>query len=336
MSKIVVSYRRSDSQVVAGRIVDRLIAHFGERAVFMDVDNVPFGVDFRDHIKFVLSQASVMLAVIGPDWLGVAPDESRRIDDQEDPVRVEIETALRQKLCLIPVLVDSASMPKASMLPESMRGLAFVNAAPIDSGRDFRTHIERLIRAIETTLDPRAGETVATTAVTATSSPARSHSRAMMFVVAGLLLAVGGGGAAWRFGLLGSALPTVAPTIVAVAPVAAIPSAPSSAALPPGMQNASGPNDDGDWAAAQRANSFESYKAYVTHYPQGRHVTDARAAAIIGAAQVEPPIGALATGETVLVDDRICGPAQIKSITGGDVTRNISRVRKCISRESPF
>jgi hypothetical protein len=69
MSKIVVSYRRSDSQAIAGRIVDRLIAQFGEQSVFMDVDNIPFGIDFRQHIQSVLAQAEVLIAVVGPDWL---------------------------------------------------------------------------------------------------------------------------------------------------------------------------------------------------------------------------------------------------------------------------
>ena len=47
--KIVVSYRRSDS-AMAGRIFDRLVLHFGKTNLFIDIDNVPFGVDFRKHI----------------------------------------------------------------------------------------------------------------------------------------------------------------------------------------------------------------------------------------------------------------------------------------------
>jgi hypothetical protein len=48
---IVISYRRSDSEVIAGRIRDRLAARFGDSSVFMDINDIPFGSDFRLHIQ---------------------------------------------------------------------------------------------------------------------------------------------------------------------------------------------------------------------------------------------------------------------------------------------
>jgi hypothetical protein len=53
---IVISYRRSDSEVIAGRIRDRLAAHFGDSSVFMDLNDIPFGSDFRLHIQDALSR----------------------------------------------------------------------------------------------------------------------------------------------------------------------------------------------------------------------------------------------------------------------------------------
>jgi hypothetical protein len=44
---IFISYRRDDSADVAGRIYDRLVDSFGEDLVFKDVDNIPFGMDFK-------------------------------------------------------------------------------------------------------------------------------------------------------------------------------------------------------------------------------------------------------------------------------------------------
>ncbi|MGB2611675.1 MAG: toll/interleukin-1 receptor domain-containing protein [Isosphaeraceae bacterium] len=67
MAKIFLSYRREDSRGVAGRIYDRLRGYFGLDSVFFDVDSVPFGVDFQEHIESVLSHCDVFLAVIGPD-----------------------------------------------------------------------------------------------------------------------------------------------------------------------------------------------------------------------------------------------------------------------------
>ena len=70
MTAITISYRRSDAAPIAGRIFDRLSAHYGEHAVFMDIDKIPFGVDFRSHIREILLRSDVLIAVIGRDWLG--------------------------------------------------------------------------------------------------------------------------------------------------------------------------------------------------------------------------------------------------------------------------
>src|SRR5438105_2184501 len=68
MAKIVISYRRSDSDAIAGRIRDRLASHFGEDSLFMDIDNIPFGTDFRQHIKSALLSSDVVIVVVGPKW----------------------------------------------------------------------------------------------------------------------------------------------------------------------------------------------------------------------------------------------------------------------------
>src|SRR5262245_10774924 len=154
MSKIIISYRRADSAATAGRIFDRLAGHYGDDAVFMDVDKIPFGTDFREHIRTVLAGGDILLAVIGPSWLGQAADGTSRIKDEADPVRVEIETALRQKTRIIPVLVEGASMPGVAVLPDGLRALAYLNAAPVDVGRDFRAHMDRLIRSIDEVIGP--------------------------------------------------------------------------------------------------------------------------------------------------------------------------------------
>ena len=69
MPSIFISYRRSDSIDVTGRIYDRLAANFGKDAIFKDVDNIPLGADFREYLKDTLNQCGVVLAVIGPTWV---------------------------------------------------------------------------------------------------------------------------------------------------------------------------------------------------------------------------------------------------------------------------
>ena len=83
--KIFINYRREDSIGTAGRLRDRLAEAFGEENLFMDVDNIPAGVDFVADLNNQVAACRVFLAVIGPNWLD-AKDESgvRRLDNPDD------------------------------------------------------------------------------------------------------------------------------------------------------------------------------------------------------------------------------------------------------------
>ena len=143
--KIFISYRRDDSLAIAGRIYDRLRGHFGRGTVFMDLDAIPVGEDFREVIQDAINEADVLLALIGTDWLG----QDQRLQSQKDLVRAEIETALNQRIPVVPILLDTAVMPSEDDLPEAIREIAFRNALRIDSGQDFDMHMSRLVEAIK-------------------------------------------------------------------------------------------------------------------------------------------------------------------------------------------
>jgi TPR repeat protein len=148
MPRITISYRRDDSLDITGRIFDRLAGHFGREAVFRDIDSIPLGTDFRRHVDRVLDESDIILAIVGPRWIG--PDnEHLRLVSPADPVRLEIEAALRKDKLLIPVLVSRAVMPHPDVLPVSLHDFAYRNAVQVDSGQDFDVHVGRLIRGIE-------------------------------------------------------------------------------------------------------------------------------------------------------------------------------------------
>ena len=149
MRKLFISYRRDDSPGLAGRIYDRLEDHFGSDAVFMDVDSIPYGVDFRQYLTDAVGQCDVLLAVIAERWLSIKQGGKRRLDDPDDFVRIEIETALARGIPVIPVLIGATPMPNEEELPTDLRPLAFRNAAAVDTGPDFHHHVDRLIRKIE-------------------------------------------------------------------------------------------------------------------------------------------------------------------------------------------
>jgi WD40 repeat protein len=164
MPMIAISYRRADSEAMTGRIFDRLAAHYGRETIFRDIDNIPPGIDFRVHINDMLRKTTILLSIVGPNWLGARSGASDRIQEESDAVRVEIETALRRRTPLIPILIGMTIMPSTEQLPPSLKDFAFRNAVRVDTGQDFDYHMDRLIRSIDTILgqtpkSPPSGET---------------------------------------------------------------------------------------------------------------------------------------------------------------------------------
>ncbi|MBX3303410.1 MAG: SUMF1/EgtB/PvdO family nonheme iron enzyme [Nitrospira sp.] len=146
MTKILISYRREDSADATGRIDDRLVQQFGRQAVFMDVDSIPFGVDFRRYLDEQVAKCDVFLAVIGPDWMGPKDSQGKtRLEDPRDFVRIEIESALKRQIPVIPVLVREASIPPAEELPKSIQELPYRHGLPVRLGPDFHNDMNRLI-----------------------------------------------------------------------------------------------------------------------------------------------------------------------------------------------
>ena len=116
--RIFLSYRRSDAAAQAGRLFDSLKSSLGQGIVFQDVEEIKPGEKWADRLEKMLLECSVVLAVIGPDWLSATDEHHRRrIDDEEDWVRKEIETALRESKVLIPMLVDGGRLYEKKAYP---------------------------------------------------------------------------------------------------------------------------------------------------------------------------------------------------------------------------
>lgn len=150
--RIFINYRREDSIAIAGRLHDRLAETFGRDNLFMDVDNIPIGINFEEYLKGQVAVCDVMLSIVGPSWLS-AKDETdqRRLDKPDDFVAIEIAAALARDILVIPVLVDSTHMPKASELPASLKPFALRNAIQIRNmyfGNDAEVLITKMREAL--------------------------------------------------------------------------------------------------------------------------------------------------------------------------------------------
>jgi hypothetical protein len=148
--KVFISYRRQDSEDITGRISDRLVARLPPDHVFKDVDSLSPGTNWRTGLLNAVSRCDVLLAVVGESWIDAA-DESgvRRLDQEDDWVRFEIETALKLGTPIIPLLVGGAAMPRKDQLPRTLTRLQDFQATELRGDPHFHQDFERLLRALE-------------------------------------------------------------------------------------------------------------------------------------------------------------------------------------------
>ena len=168
MFKMLISFRRGGGEVKTGRIFDRLVAEYGaevllsydpdqrrSRTVQEDIEDRPMSADERrQYLEEKLRKTDILLVIIGPNWL-VKRRGITGIDVEYDVVRIEIETALRLGVPIIPVLIGDSEMPLHDQLPKSMKDFAFLSAAVVDFGEDFDAHMNWLIQSIDRLLEKR-------------------------------------------------------------------------------------------------------------------------------------------------------------------------------------
>lgn len=125
MASIFLSYRRSDSVAWAKLLRDSIATNLPEVRVFRDIDAILPGDNFVQIITDAVASCDVLIALIGPTWrsaTNVATGRPR-LFESNDFTRIEIATALRRGVRVIPVLVGGAAMPVSDELPEDLQAL---------------------------------------------------------------------------------------------------------------------------------------------------------------------------------------------------------------------
>lgn len=149
MPNIFLSYRRDDSLPWTGRLHDHFARHFGAEHVFVDIDSIEPGEDFSDVVRRRIEECDVFVPVIGRNWMTIADaNGKRRLEDQDDYVRMEIATALSRRKRIVPVVVGGARMPEKRDLPSEIAALATRNGVSVDDLR-FAEDVRRLILMLE-------------------------------------------------------------------------------------------------------------------------------------------------------------------------------------------
>jgi len=146
---VFISYRRSDAPAAAGRIAHDLEEHFGQRCVFLDIQDIAPSQAWDQSIDGAIASCKAGVIVIGRRWLAADPsDHKPRLFREDDVVRREIDRLIMEKKAVFPVLVEGATLPEASELPQDLRSLLRFQATAIDNA-GWQVTMKRLVREVE-------------------------------------------------------------------------------------------------------------------------------------------------------------------------------------------
>jgi formylglycine-generating enzyme required for sulfatase activity len=240
--RIFINYRRSDSAPWAGRIHQDLIQRFGRSRMFIDVNTIKKGGDFRLELNDALRETRVMLVLIGPDWLNT-PNRSgdRRLHDLEDQVRREIASALNDgTIAVIPVLLEGQTMPDPLELPKDLKELTGRQAVSV-SHENFEFEMDGLEQDLKRFFRPAF---------------AGVHASALASLAAIGLIA-----ATQMMPLVTTLAPSFARKVPSMSPASPQPSAVVT------WEDRQKERDA--WAAARAANTIAGYADYISSFPTG-------------------------------------------------------------------
>ncbi len=139
--RIYVSYGPVDGGRDVRRLIDKLVAHFGEDLSLIDAGKFKPSADIAKVIKNAVESCNIMIVIIGKRWF------SKGLNKR---IRLEIARALRRDIPIIPVLVQGARMPNPKDVPLELAELCDLNAfeisnTPWPTDRD----IDELIRHLD-------------------------------------------------------------------------------------------------------------------------------------------------------------------------------------------
>ncbi|MGZ8211470.1 MAG: TIR domain-containing protein [Burkholderiales bacterium] len=159
MGCVFINYRRGDTSGEARALFNELVGMRGKDSVFMDVDAIALGRDFREVVRERIETCDLVLALIGEEWLTAANSAGkRRLDDPNDFVRLEIASALKRDIPVIPVLVQGAPMPTPEQLPEEIRDFAYRNGFELSHTR-WESDVQEMIKRLKLADAPKPAAT---------------------------------------------------------------------------------------------------------------------------------------------------------------------------------
>lgn len=146
MTVILISYRHDDATHVRA-LQTALEGRFGAEAVLRDLKVSSQQGDLMTIVADLVAEATTVLVIIGRDWSRSGDTQEHRRSTDRDWVRVEVSLTLAWNKEIVPVLIEDASMPKRSALPNDLAGIADQVAVRLRDS-DWEADLSRLFDRI--------------------------------------------------------------------------------------------------------------------------------------------------------------------------------------------
>ncbi len=146
MARVFISYRRCESRDLVYRLRDHLLPHCDQ--VFVDEYSIPLGTDFSLVLDAAVKRSDVLLAVIDRRWIE-GGDSGLGLQDPNDYVRIELETALSADITIIPLLAHGASLPTSENMPSSLCAINHLQAVDVGPAAEFSVFVELLVNRMK-------------------------------------------------------------------------------------------------------------------------------------------------------------------------------------------
>ncbi len=149
VSRIFVSYRKDDAAYAAAGVAAGLARWFEADEVFLDNRSIAVGMVYPPVIRTALQKCTALVALIGPRWL-----VGQRINDPNDWVRIELRTAFKRGIAVVPTLLDGATLPAEADLPHDVAKLALSQYRHLRR-RSFQTDVDTLAQDLGARRQPQ-------------------------------------------------------------------------------------------------------------------------------------------------------------------------------------
>ena len=149
---------------LARGIQSKLKDEFGADSVFLDIEDIGGGEEWKQKLIHVLEDDPIVVTLVTTKWNSRRQGKPKLMH-KEDHVRFELETAISRGLPVVPVLYEKANIPNTERLPKSLHPLLSFQTLPFSSSRwDYDS--DQLVTALKKLLEEKSDdETVKSKAV---------------------------------------------------------------------------------------------------------------------------------------------------------------------------